>query len=167
MYLFGHLGIGATLVSPWTQRLRLRWLFLGTLLPDLIDKPLYYGLSVTTGKIGAQIGVVSGTRTFGHTLIFILVFLGICFSKRSKVLAAIALGIGTHLLLDGLSSWFMGDPKKEFLQVILWPYPNGIFPAYSYENLADHLSLWKRPFLLFCEGLGGFLLFRMRLRSRI
>jgi hypothetical protein len=45
MFFFGHLGVGATLVRPWKERLPFRWVLLGAVLPDLIDKPLYYGLS--------------------------------------------------------------------------------------------------------------------------
>lgn len=160
MHLFGHLGIGSQLVTPWSKGLPLKWLFLGALLPDLIDKPLYYGLSILTGKSGAALGIISGTRTFGHTALFLLLLCIVCFTKKSKPLAAVVLGIGSHLLLDGVTSTVLGDPKNEFLQVVLWPYPHGLFPLYPFEDLRDHLSIWKRPFLIYCEALGAALLLR-------
>ena len=172
MVFFGHLGIGSTLVHPWTRNLRkLKWVFLGTLLPDLIDKPLYYGLSWLTGKSGAELGaatgLISGTRTLGHTAIFLMALALLCFAKKSKTLAALVLGVVSHLVLDGCTAAIMGDPKHEFFQVVLWPYPNGLFPAYSYENLKDHLSFWQRPFLLYSELVGAALLLtRFRKKAR-
>src|SRR4051812_43545813 len=100
MFVFGHLGIGSKLATPWAQGLPRRWLLVGTLLPDLIDKPLYYGLSFATGKSGTDLGLISGTRTFGHTALFLVLLALGSIIRRSRILAALALGTATHLLID-------------------------------------------------------------------
>ena len=162
MHLFGHMGIGSSLLKPWTRsknlRSPLKWVLLGTILPDLIDKPLYYGMSWITGKTGAEIGIISGTRTFGHTLIFFSLLTLLCILTRAHRLLSVTLGLATHLFLDGVSSSVIGDPQNGYFQVILWPLISWSFPPYSFENLSDHLSIWKRPFHLYCEIIGFVLL---------
>ena len=81
MFLLGHLGIGRELVKPFSKGLPLAGIFLGTILPDLIDKPLYYSLAVITHKWGSELGLISGTRTFGHTAAFLLLLTFISFIK--------------------------------------------------------------------------------------
>src|ERR1700733_5728748 len=100
MIFFGHLGIGLKTAQPFRRDLPLKPLLLGTLLPDLIDKTLYYGLSFATGRRGAELRLISGTRTFGHTILFTLALGAIAARRRSKTLAALALGSATHLFLD-------------------------------------------------------------------
>ncbi|MBI5201898.1 MAG: metal-dependent hydrolase, partial [Elusimicrobia bacterium] len=41
MIFFGHLGLGDALAAPVRRGLPRRWVLLGTVLPDLLDKPLY------------------------------------------------------------------------------------------------------------------------------
>ncbi len=75
MFVLGHLGIGKRLAAhPYRRfsRVDKRAFFVGALLPDLIDKPLYYGWSWLTGKHGAEAGLISGTHLFGHTGLFLL-----------------------------------------------------------------------------------------------
>ena len=70
MFALGHLGIGKKLAarpfrhfSPAERRA----FFVGALLPDLIDKPLYYIPAWLTGKEGAAAGILSGTHLFAHS----------------------------------------------------------------------------------------------------
>src|SRR4051812_43796707 len=67
MFALGHVGIGRRLVPRYRAfTARERWIFaLGALLPDLIDKPLYYIPSWITGKRGAELGLIAGTHSFG------------------------------------------------------------------------------------------------------
>src|SRR5687767_3274929 len=98
MFVFGHLGIGKTIADPTLRRysLPLAPLFIGSLLPDLIDKPLYYGLVALTGKRGAELELIHGTRTFGHTALLLLLIL----MWKRPVVRALALGVLTHIALD-------------------------------------------------------------------
>src|SRR4051812_16556438 len=107
MFVFGHLGIGSKLATPWAMGLRRRWILLGTILPDLIDKPVYYGLSYARGLRGAALGLMSGTRTFGHTGALLLLMATFSILKKSRFLAALSLGMATHLLLDGITEHFL------------------------------------------------------------
>jgi hypothetical protein len=54
MLPLAHLGIGSNLVRPWWKKLDLRALLFGTLLPDLIDKPLYHVPALLTGLHGIR-----------------------------------------------------------------------------------------------------------------
>lgn len=145
MLLFGHLGLGSRIVSPWTRGLPRKYVLIGTMLPDLIDKPLYYGLSDFLKKNGIEI--ISGTRTFGHTAVLLLVLAVTAAYKKSRPLAALTLGIASHLLLDSL-----GDSKR---QALLWPWFDGRFPIYPYQGATDHLhSLIHRPYIFWGECLG-------------
>jgi len=101
MFLLGHLGIGSWIAARRVRAEQLGWLLLGTLLPDLVDKPLYYALVFATGRRGAELGLVTGTRTFGHTLL-LLVALWLVLPRRSG--APLALGMLTHLALDELGA---------------------------------------------------------------
>ena len=132
MLPLGHLGIGRRLVAPWTRDLPWWAILLGTVLPDLIDKPLYYGASWLTGKKGLELGLfLSGTRTFGHTLLLTGILALASRAARSGVLKAIVLGMLTHLFLDTVSDWlshaFAAPPPPGApvtipgIAAVLWP----------------------------------------------
>jgi hypothetical protein len=93
MFIFGHLGVGRTLLLRWRHRFHWAALGFGMLLPDLIDKPLYY-LELSP--------FFSCTRTVGHTgLLLALVCLAAA-ARRSAVLWAIGIGMATHVGLDNV-----------------------------------------------------------------
>jgi hypothetical protein len=146
MFVFGHMGIGAKLVSPWSEGLKLRWILAGTLLPDVIDKPLYYGLSWAYGQHGQALGLISGTRTFGHTAALMLAIAIVSYFRRSRVLAAVALGIATHLLLDNLGDHFGRPGSNELnlpygtLYALCFPVLGWRFPYHPFSNATEHLS---------------------------
>lgn len=146
MFLFGHLGIGSKLASPFSQGLARKSIWIGTLLPDIIDKPLYYGLSFFTGKKGQALGLISGTRTFGHTALFLLSLSFLAFFRKSRTLAALALGTGSHLLLDSI-------PNAAHCP-LLWPLQGWEFPVTPFVGIVDQLSIWNRPSLVWGECLG-------------
>ena len=100
MFVFGHLGFGSVLARPWRHR-AVRWaLLLGMLLPDIVDKPLYY----------ARVSdIFSCTRTIGHTGLLAVVLLLAGLLRRRRWLAALALGMLTHLLLDCLMDAVVGS----------------------------------------------------------
>jgi membrane-bound metal-dependent hydrolase YbcI (DUF457 family) len=142
MYLFGHLGLGYLAVKPFWRRVPLVPLLLGCLLPDLQDKPLYYGLCWLTGKHGEELGLISGTRTFGHTLLFLSFFLILARVYRSREALALALGIATHLFLDNLVD-FLADPAAPLhFPVLLWPAYGWNFPVMPFPNFLAQLGHW-------------------------
>lgn len=118
MLLFAHTGIttGVALLTQklidrrkrgiqYTAKLRnqeagvidFRLLLLGSLLPDIIDKPV--GIFFFNDEIG-------NGRIFSHTLLFFIVITGIavwlCRWKQNPGMAAVAFGVFTHLLLDSM-----------------------------------------------------------------
>src|SRR5438046_1788161 len=102
MFIFGHLGIGTKLVTSWGRKFPLFALLIGTILPDVIDKPLYHGLAYVIGHDEARQTLISGTRTFGHTALFLGIVVAIAYLKNSAALKAVGLGISTHLLIDNI-----------------------------------------------------------------
>jgi membrane-bound metal-dependent hydrolase YbcI (DUF457 family) len=154
MYVFGHLGIGLKLVQPWNKGLSRRYILLGAILPDLIDKPLYYGLSFATGRQGQALGLISGTRTFGHAAITTLALASVASLRRSRALAAVTLGMAAHLLLDNLSDRFVLGPDKFSLQSLLWPLDGWRFPVYPFTSVGEQLHRVTEPYYLWAEALG-------------
>ena len=89
------------------RKVDIRAVFLGSLLPDLIDKPIGHGLLA---------GSLNNGRIFGHSLLFFLIVLlaGLLVYRRyfSTFFLAVAFGVIMHLILD--SMW--ADPH-----VLFWP----------------------------------------------
>jgi membrane-bound metal-dependent hydrolase YbcI (DUF457 family) len=105
--LFAHLGL--TLASGrLSRRIALAYLALGSMLPDIIDKPL--GLIV--------FGTPAMGRIFAHTLIFLLVLTALAVALLDFRIASISGGVLAHLVLD--SMW--KSPVT-----LLWPFL-GNFP---------------------------------------
>ncbi|MGZ3687595.1 MAG: metal-dependent hydrolase [Bdellovibrionota bacterium] len=158
MWPLGHLGIGSKLVSPMSKGLPKLPLFLGCMLPDLIDKPLYYGLSLVTGRQGLDIGLISGTRTFGHTAVF-LVALSIWTNfRRSPWLAALTLGVASHLLIDNVMTQFLdADSIRRYSGTVglLWPFLGNRFPDYPFNGIVDHLSMIRMKYIALGEIVGA------------
>ena len=98
---------GASWVRTLARYLDIRFLLVGSLLPDIIDKPVGHVLFRDTFSSG---------RIFGHTLLFAVVLgvAGIYLYRRHhrKWLVTLAAGSLAHLVLD--SMW--GNP-----QTLLWP----------------------------------------------
>jgi hypothetical protein len=163
MWILGHLGIGEKLAAPFSRRLPLRWILFGTLLPDLIDKPLYYGAVLFTGRHGAEIGLISCTRTFGHTALFLFALSFIAYARKSKIFAALTIGVATHLVLDGFQDyWFQNvmhlGGESSLRIAALYPFLQSHFADMPYPNLLDHLKSVDRPFTLIAEGIGAAIL---------
>jgi hypothetical protein len=154
VFALGHLGLGKTLVRRLYGHfsgVERRAFFLGTLLPDLVDKPLFYIPFWLTGRRGADAGILSGTHLFAHTGLFLLALIVAALLARSMTVGTIAIGVATHLALDcvGLS---MG------LGTLLWPLCGWHFPVYPFRSLGQHLSTILNPITLGGEVLGGAIL---------
>ena len=119
MLFFGHTG--TTLGLLWLlnkiafkeKQPDYRLAFLGSILPDIIDKPL--GLILLRYNLGDG-------RTFAHTLIFpvLLFIIGLYFARRKENnLILLSACVAGHLILDQM--WL--EPS-----VLLWPAYGIIFP---------------------------------------
>jgi hypothetical protein len=138
--LLGHLGFGSALARPLSRGLELRLVLVGTLLPDLLDKPLYYGLALATGRSGAQLGLVSGTRTFGHTALLLLALLIAARWRRSAVLLALALGMATHAPLDIGLDLLTAKPESTALLAFTFPMGGLRFAVLPFRDPLQHLG---------------------------
>jgi len=162
MFALGHLGIGKKLAarpfrhfSPVDKRA----FFVGALLPDLIDKPLYYIPAWVTGRHGTAAGILSGTHLFAHTGLFLAVLAVAGLLTRSRPLKALAIGVATHLALDGVGlsmNW----------GTLLWPLFGWHFPTYPFKNLTEHLWTIFNPITFLGEVLGAAILWSDYRKSR-
>ncbi|HWQ18460.1 MAG TPA: metal-dependent hydrolase [Methanotrichaceae archaeon] len=121
MLVFAHLGLtlaAAQLFKRWNPDLAL--VALGSLLPDIIDKPLGYLVFGTPGM----------GRTIAHTLLFLicLATMAILFNRRE--LCSLSGGVLAHLILD--SMW--KSPVT-----LLWPLL-GRFPIVQNIGTIDYLA---------------------------
>ena len=127
------------------RRLDLRILLVGSLLPDIIDKPL--------GHILFREYLSSG-RTFTHTLLFtILIALGGLFLRyRTGKTWLLALAIGTfaHPILDEM--WL-----QPWRITLLWPLYNLEFPKAELTGWAGNLwdALLHEPAVYIPEIIGA------------
>jgi hypothetical protein len=126
-------------------------LALGSMLPDMIDKPLsliIYG----TPAMG---------RSVSHTFLFLLVMATIAFYLKNLRLASVSGGVLAHLFLDSI--WI--SPA-----IFLWPLL-GNFPLSKEQNIFDYmLNLLlglRNPEILIPEvlGLAYLIYFSFRKRS--
>jgi membrane-bound metal-dependent hydrolase YbcI (DUF457 family) len=148
MLPFAHLGIGSLLGRPFLKRLSPKWLLVGTLLPDLIDKPVFFMMGVYAYLDHG--GWVPGKRGLGHTLLFLAILALAGWLKRSRILIAVTVGVCTHLVLDLFSKISGPNGLREPLSVFLWPLLGIDFPTLSY-------GMHGRVAMAF-EVLGGVLL---------
>jgi hypothetical protein len=159
MFVLGHLGVGSKLCGPWAAKLPRRWLLFGCILPDVIDKPLYYSLSLATGRRAAELGLISGTRTFGHTGLLLLTLTLVSVARRSTVLAAISFGMASHLLLDNLGDAFLPLASRETLYALFFPFLGVRFPVFPYAGPGEHIGSFLKPYVMAGEALGAAILF--------
>jgi hypothetical protein len=156
MFIFGHIGIGRKVASPWSRGLPFWPLVLGMLLPDLIDKTAFYSLRF----LGITDTIIDGTRTFGHTALFLLLILGISGLTKSKNLLAIALGMATHLLLDNVSDRLHdvfnpgGPSSHSAANALLWPLLGTRFAPFPFHSMGEHLGASLQPEILIAELIG-------------
>jgi membrane-bound metal-dependent hydrolase YbcI (DUF457 family) len=143
--IFWHLG-GTLAIARYTFRdpmMDVRFLFLGALLPDLIDKPL--------GRVFLRDSLDSG-RTVAHTLLFAAVLLATAMvvtrrgsSWRNKLMP-LALGVLLHLFLD-----FMWTAPE----TLWWPILGSEFaPAQSGDIFDALMANVTAPFVVAGEVLG-------------
>jgi inner membrane protein len=177
MLLFGHVGItlGAAAVAaravsrqkdkrtpsaPWFATLSryadIRLLIIGSMLPDIIDKPVGWYFFRDTFNNG---------RIYAHTLLFLVLIsaAGYFLYRRQKRrwLLTLAAGVLTHLAMDEM--W--QAPRTFF-----WPLLGLTFDKYYFTEWAANIlkALMTTPYLYVSEtiGLGVFIWFMEEIVSR-
>lgn len=103
----GHLGI--SLAAGWPLKLNLPVVAVTSLLPDLVDKPLWV------------LGMGSG-RYVGHTLLFVFL-VAIVLSIRKRI-------YGLSALFGGMSHLFL-DSQLDQQSLVPWFYP---FVSYDFPH---------------------------------
>jgi inner membrane protein len=125
-------------ISTWFTSLSayvdIRILLIGSLLPDIIDKPLGVFFFRDTFSSG---------RIFGHTLLFLIMLTAagfLLYRRRHRTwLLVLAFGTFIHLILDQI--WL--TPKT-----MLWP-----FLGFTFDRLdvSDWFTLWFRDLFVYPE----------------
>jgi inner membrane protein len=142
-------------LTSWTQTLGrfldIRFLVIGSMLPDIIDKPL--------GHIFFNNG-----RVMSHTFLFvaILLIVGLIFYRKypNKWLLALGMGSIVHLLLDEM--W--ATP-----QTLFWPLYGWSFPRLEVTNwIQEWINHANLPAVYVPELVGGVIIagFVMMVLSR-
>ncbi len=162
MFLFAHLGIGFEVAKiGWAKRrpdLSVPYVLLGTVLPDMIDKPIYYVSHDLLRAEGAFADFYAGTRGIAHTFLFaVLLIASVAMTKNKKILA-LTIGIATHLILDIANDLVYG--RATDLRIFLWPFFGWNFPPAKFATLGAHIHFWFEPISLITEVVGLFLLWR-------
>jgi inner membrane protein len=98
----------------------LSYVLLGSMLPDIIDKPL--------GEV--LFGTPAMGRTFAHTLLFLLLLAAMAYYRKDLGMAWLTGGVMVHLLLD-----FMWNSPR----ILLWPLLGGFLRAADLSTL-DYLQ---------------------------
>ncbi len=131
MMPLGHLGIPLLVpIIGKNIRIDVRLLLIGSILPDIIDKPL--GHLLLPGDNG---------RIFAHTLLFALsvLLIGLVF----RPVLSLSIGVSFHHILDGM---FL-DPETSF-----WPLL-GPFQSYDFQ-VSQWLEAFTEPFTVGEEVIG-------------
>ena len=149
MLLFAHLGLALLIARPF-KRIDLAFLAVGSMLPDIIDKPLGFLI----------FGTMNHGRIFAHTLLFLLVLAALAVSIRDIRLTSLGAGVLIHLALDSMWS----SPV-----ILLWPLL-GSFPPADYIDALSYVQMLlqglRDPGILVPECLGlGYLIYLASERS--
>jgi len=152
MLLLGHTGItlAATKVlavymgiKRFPELVDYRLVLMGSMLPDIIDKPL--------GGIILKETLGNG-RIFAHTLLFLLLLfgLGVFFWYRFKRPGVLVLAWGSfvHHILDGM--WLF--PKTYLWPVYGWSFPEGAPEDWFWLWIQELLT---NPWIYVPEMIGG------------
>ena len=140
MFALGELGIGLGLAWLVSRRNRsavdFRLVLLGSILPDLIDKPL-----------GAVLHL--DARLWAHSLMFLAGILLLSLLPALRGLRWVGFGDAVHLLVDLI--W-------QQPQVMLWPFLGLAFPP-GEQSFGGYLQvLLTDPYVQFGEIVGGAIL---------
>lgn len=137
MLLFGHLGVTLGIffgLGIFIPRLRTlidpRYLAIGAILPDLIDKPVGEVIFASTFSSG---------RIIGHTLLFslLLFLIGLYVYEKRRDIRGLSLTSGSflHLFEDQMGA----DPQTFFWPLFGWSFPRDSRDYIGLEHLMQML----------------------------
>ena len=127
MIFFGHLGLTTAAFKGYNiieeeRVIDYRMVLVGSILPDIIDKPIGSYLFKST---------FHNSRIFAHTFLFtfLLLFLGtiLLLKKKNNKLLTLGAATGAHLVLD--SMWL-------YKGILFWPFFGWKFPERANGNWA-------------------------------
>ncbi len=162
MFILGHLGFGVYFGKKIFSHLsskKIFYLLSGSLLPDLIDKPLFFFLK-------NQWSWISGTRTFGHTFIFVfsLYLVGKIFKKENWKILSFACFL--HIFFDHFIDIFNIDSDFSIysnrIAGMFWPFLGNRFLIYDFKNIEEYLFSKVRILNYILEVFGLFLIYKER-----
>lgn len=149
MIFFGHLGLTAGAIKTYEKiahkgelSVDYRIVLLGSILPDIIDKPIGAFLFRST---------FHNSRIFAHTLLFsaLLIILGLYFVHKNGTHSIFLLGVcsSIHLILD--SMWL-------YPSILFWPFLGLKFPERPEGNwlLSGFVRLISDPGYFLPELIG-------------
>lgn len=160
MFVLGHVGLAIGLIAlilyqkpEWRPKFDLRWVVIGAMLPDLIDKTI--GLLILREYI-------DNGRIYAHTLTFSICLTAIALYFRSRPTMSIAFGSWMHLSLDRM--W-------EVPETLLWPAYRWDFPQTDFYFGKWFEMLLTDPYIYISEIIGAsillflFLYYKMYIRD--
>ncbi|MGA9142028.1 MAG: metal-dependent hydrolase [Methanocella sp.] len=159
MIFFGHIGItllfAYLIFNIFKEKIDYRFLIVGAILPDLIDKPIGQYIFVSTFDNG---------RIFGHTILFVLLLTMIALYVERKYrflgISVLALGALMHQTEDQM--WM--SPSTS-----LWPTMGWQFPKLGLQDYSGYIleKLFSDPNAYVPEIIGlaiiAWFIFRFRL----
>jgi membrane-bound metal-dependent hydrolase YbcI (DUF457 family) len=145
------MGFGVLMAQPFKKKISsLTPAFLvGTLLPDLLDKPLFYLFK----------DHVLGTRSYGHTFLFLLFWIAIGFYLKSVFFKAMAYGVFTHFVLDYVGDALFSADRIVFNnRILFWPFQGVEFPESLYLTFHEQINRFSNSYTFWTETIGFILL---------
>ena len=131
----GHFSRAVSWLTSLAYRVDIRLLLIGSLLPDIVDKPI--------GRFLFQNTFSNGT-IFCHTLLFLIIItlvgLYLYHSRKKTWLLVLSFGTFTHLILDA-----MWQTPRTFL----WPLYGLSFERYDLISLSDWIEELFHTLLIF------------------
>lgn len=143
MLVFAHVGFALALFVAFLLVTRkrvgefdIRLLFIGAMLPDIIDKPVHM-LEITAG------------RGIAHTLLFFIVLFFITLRIKRPILSFAA---GTHILIDKMYMY----PKLALWPLFGWRIPSPPYDTSFYIEILMNNVFVQRTELLGMMVVGAF-----------
>lgn len=158
MFILGHLGIGRALAKPFSKGFATKWILIGTLFPDICDKPIFYSIryfaSQSHSWANRALEFFAGSRGITHTALFLIFLTLTSVLLKSRRLGGLCLGIATHLLLDQFSR--IGSPFDHggLPKDLLWPFLGYDFPRFPYSSITEQWTFYRNPATLIGEAIG-------------